>query len=307
MKMLLESESYTLETEIALNESEGEKKVYIQGKFASIGIKNRNGRIYPRAIWEKEVARYKDVVKAKSIDSLLEYDHPEDRVHVDPLLGVARMVDIYIEGDFVYGKAVLLDTPNGKILQEIAKQGIPLSVSSRGVGQLGGNGSVEIYTLTCFDIVSRPSDRAAYLESIRESIEAQEYDITEEGNIVKVCSKNTCIMEHRDVIDTAVISKFKELFEVATEVSTDSKTPMRVPASFSNVTVEDFLNVMKMINSTDKIARYLEISKFISDSEDPEAFITFQTIRRINQGIRSKRYIKSVDTKETGMGNETQK
>ena len=294
-------EAIATETHVELNESSGKPTYYITGTFSTIEQKNRNGRIYPRRIWESEVPKYKEKIKANAVESLLELEHPSDgRTYVEPTNAVAKMVDMWIEGDYVKGKAKLLDTPNGLILQELAKNNIPISVSSRGLGKLGGNGLVENYSLICYDVVANPSDYAANLSAIQESLEqGQQYDITETGDIVKICSKDKCLLENRETVNEAVISKFKEMFEAMGEVSSDQKTSMRMPSSFSNVTVGDFISVMKMLNHTDKIARYLEIVDMIESIEDTDKYFTYQTVRRINQAIRSKRYIQNIEDEKS--------
>lgn len=298
MMHTLIDEAVLLETVIDLNESTNKPTYYIQGTFSTIEERNRNGRLYPRHIWETEVSKYINVIKENQVNSLLELEHPADgRAYVEPTNAVAKMVDIRIEGNRVMGKAKLLDTPKGLILQELAKNGIPISVSSRGVGSLAPDGTVKSYTIVNFDVVSQPSDHNANLSSVQESlIQSTNFDITPEGNIVKVCTKNSCITEHREVIDEAVIEKFRTMFEeMKPEVSNDRRTPLKLPISFANVTVGDFIMVMKMLNHTDKIARFMEITQMIEGLEEQDKYITFQTIRRLNQAIRSKRYIQSID------------
>jgi hypothetical protein len=65
------------------------------------------------------------------------------------------------------GELELLNTPSGKIAQEIVSAGIPLGISSRGMGSVKQIGeSVEVqedFELVCWDLVSLPSTPDAYM------------------------------------------------------------------------------------------------------------------------------------------------
>lgn len=181
--------------EDVLNESGQREKVYkIKGVFSTIGEKNRNGRVYPRQLWEEQVKEYQANFYNGSINTLMEYTHP-DRTEVDPMKAVAKITSLQIQGNHVVGEAVLLDNPQANQLKSLIKNGIKISVSSRGIGNVE-NGVVKDFKLITYDIVPNPSDFNATMNGVCESSKLNEgivqnkyYDVDEYGNIVEV-SKN---------------------------------------------------------------------------------------------------------------------
>ena len=105
-----DSESEILVEGLTESDSQGDKKYKIRGIFSTIGEKNRNGRIYPRPLWEKEVKNYQDIIESGNINSLMEYEHPA-RTEVDQMEAIAKITSLKIEGKYVMGEAVLLDNP----------------------------------------------------------------------------------------------------------------------------------------------------------------------------------------------------
>ena len=170
MKLLYETEQTQVIAESVLNEDTGGKKYKIKGIFSSPGIKNKNGRVYPMNIWEREVQKYQGIVKSGSSNSLLELNHPP-RTNVDMMEAVAKMEKLYIDGNFVMGEAVLLDNPKANQLKTLIDNGIKMSVSSRGVGTVK-NGLVEDFQLITFDIIPNQaqSDVNASMMGIVEGI-----------------------------------------------------------------------------------------------------------------------------------------
>ena len=141
-------------------------KIMLKGVIQRADTLNQNGRIYPRAILEREVINYQKFIRENR--ALGECDHPDTSVvelkNVSHIVREARM-----DGETVYGVVELLDTPSGKILQSLIESGVTLGISSRGVGstrQQGGNLIVqEDFQLICFDIVSEPSTPGAFMMS----------------------------------------------------------------------------------------------------------------------------------------------
>ena len=116
-------------------EEEGSKKNhFIEGIFLQSDIKNRNGRVYPVNILEKEVNRYNESYISKD-RALGELGHPEGpTVNLDRVSH--KIVSLKKEGLNFIGKAKILDTPMGKIAKSLLGEGVKLGVSSRGVGSL---------------------------------------------------------------------------------------------------------------------------------------------------------------------------
>jgi hypothetical protein len=156
---------------------DGNKDCYIRGIFMQGNIKNRNGRMYPVDVLEKEVGRYvNEVVKQKRAYG--ELGHP-----AGPSINLDRVSHLIIElkkdgskPDFI-GKAKITDTPMGKIARGLLEAGSNLGVSCRGMGSLkpGKDGAMEVqgdYRIaTAADIVADPSAPNAFVEGIMEGVE----------------------------------------------------------------------------------------------------------------------------------------
>jgi len=207
--------------EESINEATGEtsKKYKIKGIFSTIGEKNRNGRIYPRELWENEVSKYQSNFDSGSINTLMEWEHPA-RTNVDPMEAVAKITALNIKNKHVIGEAVLLDNPKANQLKSLIDNGIKISVSSRGVGSVK-NGIVENFKLVTYDIVSAPSDYNATMNGLVESYQLNEgiiddltFSLDKNGNIVpskeSECN-GSCEMFDKKDINEAIIKKFGEI------------------------------------------------------------------------------------------------
>ena len=108
------------------------KDMKIQGVFMQAETKNRNGRVYPLGVLQKEVTRYNKELVSKN-RAFGELGHPDGpTVNLDR---VSHMIEELVpEGNNIIGKAKILDTPNGKIVKELLNSGAKLGVSSRGMG-----------------------------------------------------------------------------------------------------------------------------------------------------------------------------
>ena len=148
-----------------------EKFFYIRGKFATIEQINNNKRIYPRALWEREVAKYQTQIENGTINTLMEWEHPKGRLTVDPKNAVAKITKLWIEGDYVMGEAVIFDTPQAETIKSMIRHGVKISVSSRASGNVGADRVVKEFNLITFDIVTNPSDQSATMSGVFESDE----------------------------------------------------------------------------------------------------------------------------------------
>ncbi len=157
-----------------IKEGKDAKDYFIQGIFMQAEAQNKNGRIYPVHVLEKEVGRYnEDVVKAGR--ALGELGHPEG-----PTVNLERVshkiTELKKEGSNIVGKAKILDTPYGKIAKGLLDEGISLGVSSRGMGSLipRKDGIQEVqddFYLCTIDIVHDPSAPDAFVTGIMEGKE----------------------------------------------------------------------------------------------------------------------------------------
>ena len=152
----------------------GGKNYKIKGIFLQADIKNRNGRVYPMEILEKEVARY----NKKFINENRAYGelgHPEG-----PTVNLERVshmvTELYPDGKNFIGEAKIMETPMGKIVKNIMNEGGKLGVSSRGMGSLNQKNGAnyvrdDFYLATAADIVADPSAPNAFVEGIMEGKE----------------------------------------------------------------------------------------------------------------------------------------
>jgi hypothetical protein len=172
MKLITETiEDLEIITEANEN---GGKNLFITGPFLQAEVVNRNGRKYPSAVMEREVARYmKEAVGTNR--ALGELGHP-----AGPTINLDRVshmiVDLKKEGNNYIGKAKILDTPMGNIAKNLINSGVKLGVSSRGMGSLKPRNGInevqdDFYLATAADIVADPSAPDAFVNGIMEGVE----------------------------------------------------------------------------------------------------------------------------------------
>ena len=171
MKLITEEIS---NAEYIVEQKNGKKNYSIKGIFMQSDVKNRNGRVYPKEILQKEVFRYNREFINKS-RAFGELGHPDGpTVNLER---VSHMIKaLYPEGANFIGEARILDTPYGKIVKSLIDEGASLGVSSRGMGTLANVGGANVvkddfYLATAADIVADPSAPEAYVEGIMEGKE----------------------------------------------------------------------------------------------------------------------------------------
>jgi len=168
-----EEVNYVTET---LDEATGKKNLFIEGVFMQGDIKNRNGRMYPADVLEKEVKRYNEQYIEKN-RAYGELGHPSG-----PTINLERVSHMITklerDGSNFIGKAkIMTETPYGKIVESLIKDGGQLGVSSRGMGTVkpsrDGVGVVQsdFYLATAADIVADPSAPDAFVNGIMEGKE----------------------------------------------------------------------------------------------------------------------------------------
>ena len=157
--------------------TEDEKRRVAEGKATILtGVmqmsetKNANGRVYPHALLEREVERYKSLVEQRR--ALGELDHPESSVI--NLQNASHLVtEIWMEDNKVMGKIEVLPTPSGRILTSLVQANVPCGISSRGMGSVTERNGVTLveddFQLICFDMVSDPSTPGAIMSQVNES------------------------------------------------------------------------------------------------------------------------------------------
>ena len=171
--MKLISEFTDQDISFVTENADGQRKYVIEGIFAQAEAKNRNGRVYPKAIMEKALGKYNDdqISKGRAVGEL---NHPSGpTVNLDKVSH--KIESLIFEGNDVMGKATILDTPMGNIVKGLLDGGVQLGVSTRGMGSLAQRGGVnyvkEDFLLNAIDIVQDPSAPSAFVNGIMEGVE----------------------------------------------------------------------------------------------------------------------------------------
>ena len=186
MKLITEQ----IENVNVITEGKGDsKKLYIEGVFLQSELKNRNGRMYPFSVLEKEVNRYNEEY-VKTNRALGELGHPDGpTVNLDRVSH--RITSLAAEGTNFIGRAQVLDTPMGNIAKALLEDGVKLGVSSRGMGSIDkredcGVVMDDFMLATAADIVADPSAPDAFVNGIMEGKEwAWDNGILKETKVAK--------------------------------------------------------------------------------------------------------------------------
>jgi hypothetical protein len=172
MKLIAEYTDQNIEV-LTEARKDGTKKYSIEGVFMSAEQKNRNGRIYPRNVMEGAVSKYvtDQVSKGRAVGEL---NHPEGpTVNLDKVSHKIESLDW--SGNDVVGKATILNTPMGKIVEGLLEGGVKLGVSTRGMGSLQRTNDAMVvkpdFLLNAVDIVQDPSAPSAFVNGIMEGVE----------------------------------------------------------------------------------------------------------------------------------------
>jgi hypothetical protein len=162
------------DVKILTEEKDGKKLLYIEGVFLQSELKNRNGRMYPFDVLNREVERYtEEYVKPKR--ALGELGHPDGpTINLDRVSH--RITSLRAEGHNFIGKAQILDTPMGNIAKSLLGEGVQLGVSSRGMGSIDKREDISVvrddfFLTTAADIVADPSAPDAFVNGIMEGKE----------------------------------------------------------------------------------------------------------------------------------------
>ena len=151
----------------------GKKNLIIEGVFMQADSKNRNGRVYPKEILERAVNKYvtEQVNSGRAVGEL---NHPEGpTINLDKVSH--KITELKFEGSNVVGKASILKTPMGQIVEGLLEGGVKLGVSSRGMGSLvQKNGAMYVkddFMLSTVDIVQDPSAPEAFVNGVMEGVD----------------------------------------------------------------------------------------------------------------------------------------
>lgn len=153
-------------TPAQLNESveQNNGKIILKGILQKANTLNQNGRIYPKDILQRELENYQKYIIERRATGVL--DHPDHSV-VELKEVSHNIIETWWEGNVVWGRIEVLNTPNGKILQTLIQDKIKLGISSRGVGSTQKEDDYQVvqddFQLICWDMVSEPSTPGAFM------------------------------------------------------------------------------------------------------------------------------------------------
>jgi len=173
MKLIKEDITFN-DLQVVTEAKEAGDKMYIKGPFLQAEKQNKNGRIYPQYVMDKAVEQYKKDYIAEN-RALGELNHPAEPV-VNPERAAIMTEDLTKDGIYYVGKAKVLSTPMGKIVENLLSDGVKIGVSSRGLGSLKSRGSFnevqeDFMLTTAADVVFDPSAQSSFVEGVYEQAE----------------------------------------------------------------------------------------------------------------------------------------
>jgi hypothetical protein len=166
-QVLIETQIFSAKPVKLVEGKGGNSNLLVEGILATAEVKNGNGRYYSKDLWEREINKYMENVKANR--ALGELDHPDSQII--NLKNVSHNIKkIWWDGDQVMGAIEILPTPSGNILAALFQNNIPVGVSSRGMGSLKQMGEImevqDDFELLCWDFVSTPSNPGSYMKEV---------------------------------------------------------------------------------------------------------------------------------------------
>jgi hypothetical protein len=205
--------------QISLEESNGSKRMYIEGIYAQSGIVNKNGREYPTAILEKAVEVY-DESKIKTGRAWGELNHPASP-SIDPDRVCHRILSMEKEGKDFIGKSIVVEgSPKGDLLIGMLNSGGTVAVSTRGLGSIvknnaGINEVQDDFSLRCVDVVLDPSAPSSFVNGIMEGVEffREDSGILTARKIEEI--QQTIHNTKSADLDKTMVSIFRDVMETA--------------------------------------------------------------------------------------------
>ena len=194
-QVLIETRAFAA-SPVSLTEGKSETgNLLVKGILATAEVKNGNGRYYSKDLWEREIEKYMESVNANR--ALGELDHPDSSII--NLKNVSHNIKkIFWEQDNVMGVIEILPTPSGNILKSLFENGIPVGVSSRGMGSLKQMGELmevqDDFELLCWDFVSTPSNPGSYMGRLNEGKTVTKSKYTKVNSLITdiLCANGTC-------------------------------------------------------------------------------------------------------------------
>ena len=226
----------------------------LKGPLSTLGKKNRNGRIYSKALWEKvlDSEYWKDMIANNTLCG--EIVHPGERTESDSWEIDARNIshrikEAHIEGDKLMGTVEVLDTEQGRNLAELINAGCTVGISARGMGDLVGDEvDPDTYNFKCFDITMRPSDPNARLIPITESEKVRLVisEAEESDRLIKGSEDVYVFEEHKYIRSDIFVMLEVKMKKLMTPKMKDN---FKIERSLSNISVSSgnqFLGALEL-------------------------------------------------------------
>jgi len=188
--------------QIITEERDGKTIFKCRGRFQLAEAKNKNNRVYPKHIMEREISKLQPIVDKGQL--IGELDHPRDRVNTSLSEGAIKITYLEMNGNEVTGEYEPLNTPKGKIVQAYLEDGIIPGISSRGSGRLVKKGAhytvTEDFRMRTWDLVSDPSTEGCFPALV-------------EGQVIDADEINQLLEEDNDTINEDLKEQVNTLLE----------------------------------------------------------------------------------------------
>lgn len=194
--------------DLEINESTNGKDLYVTGIFSSFNKRNNNGRVYEEGTMKREVDKILEKIEKKCLWG--ELGHPPNP-EINPDKIAIRVESLEWNGEDLYGKAKILNTPQGKIAKELVGEGM-IGISSRGLGTVSEDGTVnEDYNLLTWDLVTDPSNGPSWVNGIFEGKQWDHGDTFEDPENKKVEEETLTLEEAQDLMAQHILENIRKI------------------------------------------------------------------------------------------------
>lgn len=238
-------EFYPLSRKQIISESKKNGTMTLEGLFQRAETPNRNKRVYPKALLEREINKLQPLIEGNRLVG--ELDHP-DRLNMNYTNSSHKITKLYMEGNDVFGQIQLLNTPQGKVAQQLIKDGVVLGISSRGAGSLEEINEInspygdakwivnEDFSMVTFDIVPDESTVGSTM-SLIESVQAVKDIETSKANKVFIQLLKQSLVHERHGV-----KRGKRIFKAAGKLSDKA---LELPVETSKEVLDTAFNKAK--------------------------------------------------------------
>jgi len=271
-------------------------KYRFRGIFQRADVKNGNGRIYPRKVLERAVAKYQELIKEGRALGMIEHP-PDGKTRLDEAAIKVTSLSMNDKGEVIGEAEVLVGTPKGDILKNLIDNNVKFGISSRGSGTLikRADGTVvvgEDYEFLAFDVVYDPSTPGAFPETIKESREDKPMELTLETlkkdypdlvKAIKEEAKEELRQEFEERVIEAIEQRVPKLREeIKEELLSDPEI------AGAKVAVEGILDILKPFISEGIAGEHVEELKEKIQKMEESLKKKEEEIRTLKESLESK-------------------